>query len=212
MKLFTYFRSSAAYRVRIALNFKGLTALAVPVHLRRGEQSAPSFLRANPFGLVPALEHGGHVLSQSLAIIEYLEEIHPSPPLLPQAPADRAFVRSIALSIACDIHPLNNLRVLNYLHDELAVDPAHRDRWYAHWIETGLSALETLLARDARVGAFCYGDTPTLADICLVPQIYNAERMNCRLDAYPLVCRAASNARRHAAFRAAEPERQPDAE
>jgi len=212
MKLYSYFRSSAAYRVRIALNLKGLTAEAVPVHLRRGEQHGQIYRSANPFGLVPVLEHEGHVLSQSLAIIEYLEEIQPAPPLLPAAPVDRAFVRSLALSIACDIHPLNNLRVLDYLRNELAMDSTRRDQWYAHWIETGLTGLEALLARSVRVGPFCLGDAPTLADVCLVPQMYNAERMKCNVDAFPLLRRVAATARRLEAFRAAEPERQPDAE
>ena len=144
MKLYTYFRSSAAYRVRIALHLKGLSFEAVPVHLRRGEQAAAGYLQANPGGLVPALEDSGEVLSQSLSIIEYLDEVHPSPPLLPSAPRDRAFVRGVALSIACDIHPLDNLRVLRYLQNDLGVDDAARDRWYAHWIAVGFSLSGTV--------------------------------------------------------------------
>ncbi len=212
MKLYTYFRSSAAYRVRIALHLKGLSFEAVPVHLRRGEQAAAGYLQANPGGLVPALEDSGEVLSQSLSIIEYLDEVHPSPPLLPSAPRDRAFVRGVALSIACDIHPLDNLRVLRYLQNDLGVDDAARDRWYAHWIAVGFSGLEARLSRDARVGRFCFGETPTLADVCLVPQVANAERMQCALASYPTVCRIAANARELAAFRAAAPDSQPDAE
>jgi maleylpyruvate isomerase len=212
VKLYTYFRSSAAYRVRIALHLKGLSFEAVPVHLRRGEQAAAGYLQANPGGLVPALEDSGEVLSQSLSIIEYLDEVHPSPPLLPSAPRDRAFVRGVALSIACDIHPLDNLRVLRYLQNDLGVDDAARDRWYAHWIAVGFSGLEARLSRDARVGRFCFGETPTLADVCLVPQVANAERMQCALASYPTVCRIAANARELAAFRAAAPDSQPDAE
>lgn len=212
IKLYGYYRSSAAYRVRIALNLKGLSAEQVFVHLRRGEQAAPAYRELNPFALVPALAHDGQLITQSLAIIEYLEETHPEPALLPAAPGDRAYVRGIALSIACDVHPLNNLRVLNYLKDEMNLDAAQRERWYAHWIASGLAALETLLAHDARVGAFCCGETPGLADLCLVPQIYNAERMQCDLSAYPTVRRITAAARAHPAFIAAAPERQGDAE
>lgn len=212
MKLCGYYRSSAAYRVRIALNLKGVNPELAFVHLRKQEQNAASYRELNPFALVPTLEHGGHLLSQSLAIIEYLEEIQPRPALLPATPADRAYVRGIALSIACDIHPLDNLRVLNYLKDELAVDTAARDRWYAHWIATGLAPLETLLARDSRLGTFCFGEAPGFADLCLVPQIYNAERMKCDLSAYPTVRRIVAAARLHPAFHAAAPELQPDAE
>jgi maleylpyruvate isomerase len=212
MKLFGYYRSSSAYRVRIALNFKGLSRENTFVHLRRQEQCAPSYRQISPFGLVPALEHDGRVVSQSLAIIEYLEELHPRPALLPAKPEDRAFVRSIALSVACDIHPLNNLRVLNFLKDGMAVDTPRRDQWYAHWIAVGLSALDESLARDSRVGTYCFGETPGLADICLVPQIYNAERMHCDLGGYPTLRRIVAAARTHPAFVAAEPDRQPDAE
>jgi maleylpyruvate isomerase len=212
MKLHGYFRSSAAYRVRIALNLKNLAAQQAFIHLRRGEQNADLYLAMNPEGLLPTLEHDGHRLSQSLAIIEYLEETFPQPPLLPAKPGDRAHVRGIALAIACDIHPLNNLRVLKYLKGELGQDQAQVDRWYAHWIATGLAALEARLARDARTGTFCMGEAPGLADICLVPQIHNAERMQCNLDAYPVLRRIAAAARALPAFAAAAPERQPDAE
>jgi maleylpyruvate isomerase len=212
MKLFGYYRSSAAYRLRIALNLKGLAVDSEFVHLRKGEQISPAYRGINPFGLVPTFEHNGELLTQSLAIIEYLDEIVPQPPLLPASASDRAYVRSIALSIACDIHPLNNLRVLNYLKNELAVDTANRDQWYAHWVRIGLSGLESVLARDPRVGTHCFGDVPGLGDICLVPQMYNAERMKCDLEDYPILRRITAAARSHPAFKAAEPEAQPDAE
>ena len=212
MKLYGYFRSSAAYRVRIAINLKGLNAQQACVQLRRQEQHAAAYRDLHPSGLVPALEHDGQLLTQSLAIIEYLDERYPEPPLLPAAAADRAYVRALAFGIACDIHPLNNLRVLKYLEDDLQLDGAQRDQWYAHWIQVGFTALEVVLARDARVGRFCYGDAPGLADLCLVPQLYNAERMNCDTSAYPTLKRIAANARALSAFQAAEPQRQPDAE
>lgn len=212
MKIFSYYRSSAAYRLRIALNLKGLSPESTFIHLRRGEQNSPAYRQINPFGLVPALEHEGRTLYQTVAIMEYLEEIQPLPALLPRAPWDRAYVRSIAMSIACDIHPLNNLRVLKYLKETLAVESAQHDRWYAHWIKVGFSGLEALLSQEARVGNFCFADAPTMADVCLVPQVYNAERMNCDLDPYPTLRRVTANARAHVAFREAEPDRQSDAE
>lgn len=212
MKLHGYFRSSAAYRVRIALNMKGLAADQAFIHLRRGEQNQDAYLKLNPEGLLPTLEHDGHHFSQSLAIIEYLEEIQPQPRLLPATPQDRAHARGIALAIACDIHPLNNLRVLKYLKTDLGHDQVQVDRWYAHWIATGLAALEARLARDSRTGTYCVGESPGLADICLVPQIHNAERMRCDLDAYPVLRRIAAAARALPAFATAAPERQPDAE
>ncbi|HYE40145.1 MAG TPA: maleylacetoacetate isomerase, partial [Ramlibacter sp.] len=162
MKLYGYFRSSAAYRVRIALNLKGLSAEQVPVHLRKGEQRAPPYAARNPQKLVPALEtDDGALLTQSLAIIEWLEEVHPQPPLLPSDPLDRARVRALALSIACDIHPVNNLRVLLHLRDALGQDQEARDDWYRHWIGVGFDGLEAMLADDPRSGTFCHGDTPT---------------------------------------------------
>src|SRR6476646_4454667 len=187
MRLSDYFRSSAAYRVRISLNMKGI----VPdertyVHLRMGSQRAQDYLALNPQGLVPALAaDDGAVLTQSLAIIEYLDELHPLPPLLPAAPVARARVRGIALEIACDIHPLNNLRVLQYLKHTMGVTEEQKDAWYRYWIDVGLEALETRLSRDARTGRFCHGDEPTLADICLVPQLANARRMNIDVTPYP---------------------------
>ncbi len=212
MKVYGYFRSSAAYRLRIALNLKGLAAEQSFIHLRRQEQRSPEYLAVNPLGLVPALETDGQILTQSLAIIEYLDETQSEPPLLPKAPLDRAWVRSIALAIACDIHPVNNLRILNHLRDRLGQDEDARNAWYAYWIAEGLRGLEALLARDTRVGIFCFGDAPTLADVCLVPQMVNAERMNCPLDAYPTLRRITAAARALPAFLAAEPSRQPDAE
>ena len=214
MKLYTYFRSSAAYRVRIALNLKGLDYEAVPVHLVRGggEHRQPAYLGLNPAGLVPALEDQGQVLTQSLAIIEYLEESHPQPALLPAAPLDRARVRAIAQAIACDIHPVNNLRVLQYLTRELGADEVQKSAWYRHWIGVGLQAVEAMLAGDARSAAFCHGDTPGVADCCLVPQVFNARRFGCDLSAMPTVLRIADNCAGLEAFRRAAPEAQPDAE
>ncbi|MCS6946551.1 MAG: maleylacetoacetate isomerase [Steroidobacteraceae bacterium] len=212
VRLWGYYRSSAAYRVRIAIHFKGLSVRTTPVHLRRGEQERLDYLRVNPQGLVPVLEHDGQLIRQSLAIIEYLEERFPEPPLLPSRAADRAFVRSIALSIACDIHPLNNLRVLRFLEMDMGLDSARRDSWYRHWIARGFTALEQLLSADNRVGRHCCGDSISLADVCLVPQWFNAERFDCPLDAYPTLRRLVNAARAHPAFVAAEPERQPDAE
>ena len=212
MKLYGYFRSSAAYRVRIALNLKGLAADQPFIHLRRGEQQQGAYRRINPDGLLPTLEYEGSFHSQSLAIIEYLDEIKPQPPLLPASAADRAHVRAIALSIACDIHPLNNLRVLKYLKSDLGHDQAAVDAWYAHWIAVGLAGLEERVARDARTGTYCLGEAPGLAEVCLVPQIHNAERMKCDLAPYPVLRRIAAAARALPAFEAAAPERQPDAE
>lgn len=219
LTLYTYFRSSAAFRVRIALNLKGLDVDMVPVHLVRkgGEQLGEEYRRINPESLVPALvdgedDNGQQVLTQSLAIIEYLDEMYPDPPLLPAAPLDRAYVRSIALAIACDIHPLNNLRVLRYLVRELKVSEEAKDAWYRHWCEQGLAALETKISADGRAGRFCLGDTPTLADVCLVPQIFNARRLDCDLSAMPTLLRIAGNCAQHDAFVQAEPANQPDAE
>jgi maleylacetoacetate isomerase/maleylpyruvate isomerase len=213
MKLHTYFRSSAAYRVRIALNLKGLAYEAVPVHLTRdgGEHHQPRYRALNPAGLVPVLEDEGKVLTQSLAIIEYLDETQPQVRLLPAAVSDRARVRAIAQTIACDIHPLNNLRVLQYLTRELGISDEQKNAWYRHWVETGLAAVEAMLVRDGRTGRFCHGDIPTLADCCLVPQVYNARRFDCDLSAMPAVLRIDEECARLEAFRRAAPESQPDA-
>jgi maleylacetoacetate isomerase len=200
------------------LNLKGLPYDVVPIHLLRngGEQFSPEYRKLNPDALVPALIDDacgdGEALTQSLAIIEYLEEMHPNPPLLPGSPAERAFVRGIALSIACDIHPINNLRVLRYLVRNLNVSEDDKNTWYRHWCEQGLASIETMLARDKRVGTFCFGDTPTLADCCLVPQIANAQRMNCDLSAVPTLMRINDACLALDAFRRAAPANQPDAE
>ncbi len=212
MKLHSYFRSSAAYRVRIALNLKGLQPEMAFVHLRHGEQTQPPFAALNPEKLVPALEVDGETLTQSLAIIEYLDETHPTPPLLPSDPLGRARVRALALAVACDIHPLDNLRVLKHLKSAMGHEQAEVDGWYRHWIAVGLGALEAKLAGDARTGRFCHGDAPTLADILLVPQIYNARRMECPLDGFPTLLRIDEACRALPAFLAAAPENQPDAE
>ena len=178
MKLYTYFRSSAAFRARIALNLKGIDYESIPVDLRpaASAQRAPAYLALNPQGLVPALDADGHTLIQSMAIIEYLDETHPEPPLLPRDPVGRARMRALAEIVACDIHPINNLRVLRYLTHELGHDEAVIGKWYNHWIAAGFEALEPLLANDARAGAFCHGNSPGLADVALVPQVVNAER------------------------------------
>jgi len=211
-KLYDYFRSSASYRVRIALNLKGLAPERAFVHLRKKEQRAKDFLAQNPEGLVPMFLTEGRALSQSLAIIEYLDETHHEPPLLPSKPIDRAYVRSLALAISCDIHPLNNLRVLNYLTNTLNINDETRQEWYAHWTTLGLCAIEEKLTMSDEAGAFCFGDQPTLADICLVPQVFNAKRMGCAMDAYTKIETIVANCAALPAFKAAEPGNQPDAE
>jgi maleylpyruvate isomerase len=210
MKLHGYFRSSASYRVRIALNLKGLSAEHLPHHLRKGEQRNPAYLAINPQGLVPTLQDdGGAILTQSLAIIEWLEETHPEPPLLPKDPLQRAKVRAFALVLACDTHPLQNLKVLARLR-ELGQADAGVTEWAAWANREGLSACETLIAHEA--GPFCFGATPTLADLCLVPQMANARRFGVDLAAYPRLLKAEAAAKNLAAFADAAPERQPDAE
>lgn len=181
--LYDYFRSSASYRVRIALNLKGLAYDSVPVSLLDNAQRAPEYLSKNPQGLVPALLDGEQLLTQSLAICEYLEETYPQPALLPNDAIGRARVRALALSIACDIHPLNNLRVLRRLEAQFAADQAGKDAWYQHWIQSGFEAFEQQI--QSTHGQYCFGDTVTLADLALVPQVYNARRFNCDLSAYP---------------------------
>jgi len=213
VKLYTYFRSSAAWRVRIALNLKGLGWEAAPLHLLRdgGEQHAPGFRAINPLGLVPALETGGGaVLTQSLAIIEWLEETHPDPPLLPRDPLPRARVRAFALTIACDIHPIDNLRVLRYLKRQMGHPQPAIDDWYRHWLAEGLPALEAMLARHGGDGPYCFGPAPGLADLLLVPQLANARRVGFPLEACPLLLRADAAARDHPAFVAAAPSAQAD--
>jgi maleylacetoacetate isomerase len=213
-----YFRSSASYRVRIAMALKTIPFDQVPVHLVRdgGEQLRPEYRSINPDGLVPSLTHAvdgeTNVLTQSLAIVEYLDELHPDPPLLPRAALDRAFVRSVALQVACEIHPLNNLRVLKYLKACLGLSEEQKDAWYRHWIDHSFRSLESRLSTDRRVGKLIFGDAPTLADLCLVPQVWNARRYKVPLDDYPTIVRLADHAMSLDAFAAAEPSMQPDAE
>lgn len=213
MKLHNYFRSSASYRVRIALNLKGLKYEYVSVHLTRdgGEHLSAAFRALNPQALVPVFEGADGPLTQSLAIIEYLEELYPQPSLLPRTPFERARVRALALTIACEIHPLNNLRVLNYLKSELDVSEDAKLAWYRHWLGSGLAALEAELAGSRHTGRFCHGDSPSLADCCLIPQLFNARRFDCDLSPYPTVLAVEGACNELAAFRNAEPGRQPDA-
>ena len=209
MQLHGYYRSSATYRVRIALGLKGVTSSQISHHLRRGEQRLPGYLRLNPQGLVPALEVAGCVLTQSLAIIEWIEEMQPQPPLLPSEPFARARVRAFALAIACDIHPVQNLKILNRLRD-LGVSSDAVTQWAADVNEEGLDACEGLL--QAQQGPFCFGEQPTLADICLVPQLANARRFGIDVEQFPRLLAAEAAANDLAAFQAAAPDRQPDAE
>jgi maleylpyruvate isomerase len=212
-ELYNYFRSSASYRVRIALNLKGLSYDYHAVHLNRGggEQLTPSFRDLNPLAVVPVLETEGARLTQSLAIIEYLDEIQPEPPLLPKEPLARARVRALALSVACEIHPLNNLRVLGYLTRELGVSNEAKTRWYQHWVELGLTAIEAEVARGP-AGRFCHGDAVGLADCCLIPQLFNARRFACDLSRYPRLLAIEESCATLPAFRNAAPDQQPDAE
>jgi maleylacetoacetate isomerase len=203
-RLFDYFRSSAAYRVRIALNLKGIEYESVPINLAEGGQKGPDYRTVNPQGLVPALEIDGRVLTQSLAIVEYLEATRPEPALVPEGPKEAAHVRAMALTIACDIHPLNNLRVLKYLAGPLGLPQEVRDGWYHHWLGEGLTALEAMAA--PRAGLFLHGDAPTLADVFLVPQMFNARRFEVPLDDYPTLLRADAEANRLEAFAAAHPD------
>lgn len=212
MKLYNYFRSSASFRVRIALALKGLEYEYVPVHLVKGEQLTADYAGLAPARLVPLLVDGEQRLSQSLAIIEYLDEVQPEPPLLPQDAAGRARVRSLALDIACEIHPLNNLRVLKYLKDQLGVSEEAKNAWYRHWVESGLEVVEARLRDEPGTGLYCHGDQPTLADCVLVPQIFNAQRFDCRLDHLPTVMRVFEQCMQHPAFVAAQPSRCPDAQ
>jgi maleylacetoacetate isomerase len=213
MKLYDYFRSSAAYRVRIALNLKGLAPEREFVPLRKNVQRSHDYLSVNPQGLVPALlTDEGDTLTQSLAIIEWLDETHPAPPLLPGSASARARVRSLALAVACEIHPLNNLRVLNYLTGTLGVTATQKDGWYRYWCDVGLEAIETRLARESETGRFCHGDTPTLADICLVPQLANARRLSVDLGIFSTLQRIEAECLALPAFADAAPAKQPDAE
>jgi maleylacetoacetate isomerase/maleylpyruvate isomerase len=211
LELHTYFRSSAAYRVRIALNLKGLAYQPRCVHLAKGEQRLPEYLVLNPQGRVPVLAVDGHVLTQSMAIVEYLEEAYPEPPLLPPHPIDRALARMLAQIVACDIHPLNNLRVLDYLKDHCDLDEAARMAWMRHWIAGGLEAFEAHLEGQGRSGPFCLGGEPTVADLFLVPQVYNARRFCCDLNPFPRIMGIEEHCLTLPAFRDAAPDRQPDA-
>lgn len=214
MKLYNYFRSSASFRVRIALNWKGLPFDYAPVHLLKdgGQHLTPAFRAMNPDALVPTLDDDGVIVTQSLAIIEYLEETHPEPPLLPRDAVQRAYVRSIALAIACEIHPLNNLRVLRYLVKTLGVSEEQKNAWYRHWVEQGLASLEARLNAEQRTGRYALGDAVTLADVVIVPQIFNAQRMDCSLEHVPTIMRIFGNCMQLPAFIDAQPSRQPDAE
>ena len=212
MILYGHAMSSASYRVRIALALKGLQVTSVLLDLRAGEQRREAFLQINPQGLVPALVlDDGAVLTQSVAIIEYLEEAHPQPPLLPRAPLQRARVRALSQAITCDVHPLNNLRVLQYLETDLGRDKESRDSWYRHWVQLGFAALESRLVRDGATGRFCHGDSPSMADVCLVPQVFNARRFAVDLDAYPRIVAIDAACRELPEFQSAAPDRQAQA-
>ena len=211
MQLFNYFRSSASYRVRIALALKGLSYDYVPVHLGRNEHLEAGFADLAATRLVPLLKDDDKVLTQSLAIIEYLEETHPDPPLLPVDALARARVRALAYDVACEIHPLNNLRVLRYLLHDLKLSEDDKNRWYRHWVEAGLEVVERQLAMHPATGKFCHGETPTLADCALVPQIHNANRFDCRLDHVPTVMRVFGACMRLDAFAKTQPSACPDA-
>lgn len=212
MVLYGHAMSSASYRVRIALALKGLQVTSVLLDLRAGEQRRAAFLQINAQGLVPALVlDDGAVLTQSAAIIEYLEEAHPQPPLLPRAPLQRARVRALSQAITCDVHPLNNLRVLQYLETDLGRDKASRDGWYRHWVQLGFAALESRLVRDSATGRFCHGDSPSMADVCLVPQVFNARRFAVDLGAYPRIVGIDAACRELPEFQRAAPDRQAEA-
>ena len=210
MKLYTYFRSSAAFRVRIAMNLKSLAYDTAFVHLAKGEHRAAAYGAINPQSLLPTLDDGGALLTQSLAIIEYLEETHPAPPLLPGNALARARVRSLSMLIACEIHPVNNLRILQHLKRALGQTEEQVNAWYRHWIADGLAKFEADLAKAP--GKFCHGDSPTMADCCLVPQVFNAQRYKCDTTQYPQTMRAFAECMKLDAFDRAQPSKQPDAE
>ncbi|RRU01989.1 maleylacetoacetate isomerase [Stenotrophomonas sp. 278] len=213
LELFSYWRSSAAYRVRIGLNLKDLPYAITPVHLVRdgGQQHSEGYAALNPQELVPTLRHGEQVLHQSMAILEYLDEVFGGPSLLPDDAAGRARVRALAQLVACDIHPLNNLRVMQFFSDTWNVPQSEREDWTRHWIQLGFEAMERMLVESVETGRFCHGDSPTLADCCLVPQLYNARRFNVDLEPYPTLVRIEAACLALPAFEAARPENQPDA-
>ena len=213
MKLTTYFRSTAAYRVRIALNLKGLSHELVPVNLLKdgGQHKTPEFLTKNPDGLIPTLETEGRVLAQSIAILEYLEEAHPKVALLPSEPLERAYVRGLVQTIASDMHPLNNLRVLQFLVNEMGASEERKLQWYHHWIAKGFTSLETRLAATSNAGQFCFGDSPTFADVCLIPQVYNALRFDCPMADYPTINSINAHCLSLAPFSESSPQNQVDA-
>jgi maleylacetoacetate isomerase/maleylpyruvate isomerase len=211
MKLYTFFRSSAAFRVRIALNCKGIPYEALPISLPKGEHKLAPYLTLHPQGLVPALEDGGKIYVQSLAMMEYLEETRPQPPLLPANADDRAYVRALAQVIACEIHPLNNLRTLRYVKKSYGLDEEGVNAWYRHWIAAGLAGLEAFVAGANKSGRYCYRDQVTIADCCLVPQVFNAQRYQCDLAPYPAVMAIFAECMKLDAFIDAQPSRQPDA-
>jgi maleylpyruvate isomerase len=215
LRLYTYFRSSAAFRVRIALHLKGLSYDSVPVHLLRGggEQHSDGYAARNAAHLIPTLEDGTLSLGQSLAILEYLEETHPAPALLPADAPTRAKVRELALTVACDIHPLSNLRILRYLHEPLQIEEQRRNEWARHWMSLGFTAIEHTLARSGAQGnGYCFGERPTLADCCLIPQVFNARRAAVSMEEYPTIVHVHDHCMQHPAFINAAPGAQPDAE
>jgi maleylacetoacetate isomerase len=214
LTLYGYFRSSAVFRVRIALNLKAITPHYAFIHLLKegGQQHSAAYKELNPQEIIPTLVHDGHTIGQSLAIIEYLDEIVPTPPLLPSDPPGRARVRQLAYAVACEIHPVNNLRVSNYLRDKVGATPEALRDWHQHWIALGFGALETMLSGAKETGRYCHADQPTLADICLIPQMANARRVSLDLAPYPTLLRIEETALTHPAFEAALPKNQPDAE
>ena len=211
MKLYGYWRSSTSYRARIALNLKGLNAEIVPVNLLKGEQRSNEYSKLNPEMRVPMLEDNGHTLTQSLAIIEYLDEMYPQTPLLPVTPHERARVRALALAIACDITPLNNLGPLAYLTTQCGVTEEQKTLWIRHWMEAGFTVVEKILSENSATGRFCHGASPTLADCCLVPQVYNARRFGVDMTPYPTIVRIDAACKELSAFIKAHPSNQPDA-